>query len=320
MRLYISGICLAFLVLIILTADHITNGTSTFFIVSTQIQKLVSQNDHNPHSESDCDVSHSLTQIGQLETTMLNTSARSANLRALLADNPALRASVLELVSVMEQIDLEDIRGFRLASILDVDSPSYMPRSKPQAGNLADFHHALLCEYLGRSRDLARMPRDAQFLKEISKNGVCYGTSSTSTFKNSSIIFSNRNPTDPAPYAAIATQLFEYCWLHDDKNRTRLRGVFLVVRILEPIDSEQDPYRRYPFGGFLCVPTRREIIISLAQIQSHSVLTQMIEGRFSGYVHVLPVDRVRSVFNFSGYKMLTMVCLANAPVRHKRVR
>lgn len=78
---------------------------------------------------------------------MLNTSARSANLRALLADNATLRASVLELVSVIDQIDSEDVRGFRLASILDTNSPSYTPRSKPVVGPLSAVHHHVTLGY-----------------------------------------------------------------------------------------------------------------------------------------------------------------------------
>lgn len=185
----------------------------------------------------------------------------------------------------MDKVDLEDARGFRLASILDPNSPAFTSRSKPTAALLEVNHHRQLCDILGRSSDVDTMPKTAMFLNEVSRNGVCYGTSKASTFKNSSIIFQDRNSSDNSIKAGIASDIFQYRYLTEDGQNTG--NIFFIMQILEPVEARLDPYRTFSFGGFLCRTTDREMIISLAQIKSHFALT-----RFDGLVHVLPVDRV----------------------------
>lgn len=218
---------------------------------------------------------------------MLNTSVRSANLRAILADDDSLRASVQEIVSVMEQIDHEDIRGFRLASIIDPNSPSYTPRSKPLSGMLHPHHFQLLCHRLGQNIDINNIPKNARFLKEVSKYGVCYGTT-TSALKNSSVIFYD-SPSNNSK-AGITIHIFEYQWYRDVNHISK--DIFFVVQELEPIHEGRDPYRRHAFGGFICAATGREQVISMSQIKSHFALTRLTESEFNGLIHVLPVDRV----------------------------
>ena len=49
----------------------------------------------------------------------MNTSASSANIRAILADDEQIRHIVYGMTDVMDDIALEDARGLQLASILD---------------------------------------------------------------------------------------------------------------------------------------------------------------------------------------------------------
>lgn len=229
-------------------------------------------------------------------------SVRSANMRAVLADDDDIRNSVSELVSVMDHINVEHARGFRLASLLDPASPAITPRSKPYDFLLEPSHHILLCELLGRGHDI---PRSAKFLHEISLNGVCYGTAASSTFKDSSIIFQSQNPLDDSIYAGIAELIFQYSYV--EENGESLEEIFILAQELCPIESHLDPYRRYPFGGFLTRQTDLRHLFKASQVKSHFALTKKASGPFAGMIHVLPVDRVSvpltlSVLEFHSYQ------------------
>lgn len=219
---------------------------------------------------------------------MLKMSVRSANLRAILADDSDIRNSVSELVSVMDQIHIEHARGFRLASLLDPDSPVITPRSKPYVSLLHPSHHLLVCEALGHG--IHEMSSSATFLHEISLNGVCYSTRSSKP-KDSSIIFRSQNPSDDSIYAGIAEHIFQYSYVQENE---RIESLFILAKELLPFESHLDPYRRYPFGGFLSNPTDREHLFEASQVVSHFALTKQVSGPFIGMVHVLPVDRVSS--------------------------
>ena len=140
------------------------------------------------HSFS-CSISHDDLITGQLEATLLKTSARSANLCALLSDNEDIWDSMQDLITTMNKISQEDVHGFRLASILDPSLPTFEPRSKLDPQVIEDTLHRLLCDLLDHSMDGVVMPKDANFMKEISYHRVVYMLSTSSGFWDSSIMF-----------------------------------------------------------------------------------------------------------------------------------
>lgn len=203
-------------------------------------------------------------------------SSRSANLRALLNDDDEVRHNVENMIATMDNIVSEDLRGHRLASVLDPRLPIFSPRSRPLRGPLDEPAHRLFCELLGRI-----VPNDVTFLKEVSVRDVCYGIADSvgPTSRNSSVIFTYNQTQSPGIILRIFQQSGE---------------TFLIARQLDrSLDSDGDPFSEYGiFGGFLCAKdggTLRALRIS--QIESHFALTELT-GEFANLIHVLPIDRV----------------------------
>jgi hypothetical protein len=228
------------------------------------------------------------TYLGELESTMLYTSARHGNLRALLSDNEDIKRAIPEMLSVMETVDSEDARGYRLASILDPNSPTFTPRSQTE-GFLEHEPHLLLCEILNQSPNV--LPKRASFISEVSFRGVSYGSKRTS-IRNSSIIFTDSQ--DQTRYLpGIIQNIFRYMLNVDDN--TVFDNIFLTVEEHIPIEHLEDPFRKYgEFAGFLCKSTSTTLrVIPLSQVKSHFALTRMTDLGLPNHIHVLPIDRVR---------------------------
>jgi hypothetical protein len=253
------------------------------------------------HSFS-CSVSHDDLITGQLEATLLKTSARSANLRALLSDNEDIRDSMQDLITTMDKINREDVRGFRLASILDPSLPTFEPRSNLDPQIIEDALHRLLCDLLDRSMDGAVMPKDANFMKEISYRGVVYALSTSSGFRDSSIMFREREHPQHTK-AGIIENIFQYSYTREDGEN--IEDIFMAVEELTPITSFVDPYLQFgEFAGFLCEKQEggNPRVIPMRQVVCHFAYTEMTDG-WEGLIHVLPVDRVSD----PGHKLLSNV-------------
>lgn len=222
-------------------------------------------------------------------------SARSANLRAILADDEDVRKTVFEMVTTMESIDKEEVRGFRLASQLDPGAPQFMSDSNPKLIELEIQPYQKLRELISRSthdKPLS-LPKEALSVDEISLRGVCYTTSRSSKFRSSRIIF--QLPGAPTPkahsYRAGAIRdIFRYSYHCGEEER---HAFYLSVWEYLRHDHTQDPYIKFGFaGGFLCEAQPAQFhILELSQVVSHFGLTKM-KGKYASAVHVMPVDRV----------------------------
>lgn len=207
-----------------------------------------------------------------------------------------MRESVLEMVTTMGKVEQEYGRGFRLASILDPSSPAFQLPLQSSIKQLDDDHHRLLCDYLDRSMELDHMPRLAKFMRQVSINNIVYGTSGSSTFRNSSIIFREIDATSCDQKAALIQEIFMYDFIHT--NGQAVQGTFMTIKELRPLeDPSFDPYRKYSFGGFLCQSEMTALrIIGISQVVSHFAHTKMLAAPFEGLIHVLPLDRVSNFF------------------------
>ena len=242
----------------------------------------------------------------------MKTSARCANIRAMIADDEELRKIALEMVDRMELLSDEDARGSHLARILNPNAPAgnFMARSKATVSRIPADYYKLLCDYIhpGNSVPITPVYVEATFFQEISVAGICY---STSQIRNSSIIFRECDMVTGAlaesqTKAGIIESIFQYS---HGQNRDAapviaiarpVKEIYLVVKELVPADTSDgfsDPYKRYGFaGGYLCqsegqVPR----VIHISQVMSHFALTKMPNGwgfDHESLIHVLPVDRV----------------------------
>ena len=95
---------------------------------------------------------------------------------------------VADLVETMDVIEKEDIRGFRLAAMVDPMMPGFTASAKLIPGSLDDPHFQLLSS-LRRAHGYAYSLNKVLFLEEISHNSVCYGTHPSSHYLNSAILF-----------------------------------------------------------------------------------------------------------------------------------
>jgi hypothetical protein len=255
----------------------------------------------------------------------MHSSIREANLHALLSDDSEVHSHVGNLVEVYEGIRAQDVRGTRLAHMVDAvhftgQEPNLVyDGTRLRESNLPDFVLAPFVRFLNYKQQATvdSTGRDnppgtaihpgAKFLDKFSLRGVQYSTGSCRT-RNSHILFRNpqldacNGPSEPQP--GQITHIFLHFGvptshtLSKPKCKPRHPDVYICVRpylSLQPELSNVDQmYRRFGFaGGFLC---RRElaspVIIYPSNIISHVAVTPF---HIKGYpvLHILPMDRVR---------------------------
>ncbi|KAF9455301.1 hypothetical protein BDZ94DRAFT_1327649 [Collybia nuda] len=244
-------------------------------------------------------------KLGELEGTFMRAAARSANIRTILAEDEDIRQVVLEMVNEMETIALEDIRGFRRASMLDHTLSDWYTNSATKQKNLQEHEHQLFCSLIGRifpDRVLGVSPR-VLAVDEISLRGVCYGTSDSSKYQNSTILFKPETQAESQPLkAGIIQTIFREHQFPSSRDPNISPAFYVVVQEHRCVNIADDPYRRYGFsGGFLC--TNEPIashIIEISRIVSHFALTRFKTGNLKNYFHVMPLDRLMLSFDFEG--------------------
>lgn len=129
---------------------------------------------------------------------------------------------------------------------------------------------------------------------EISIRGVCFGTSTSSKFRNSAVMFRSHDDDELKP--GIITTIFQST--HHPMSSHRHKGFYLVVQehpqIQTSHNNQVDPYLEFGFSaGFLCDKNTMKLhVVELSQIASHFVLTKFSDEQYKEYIHVLPVDRV----------------------------
>jgi len=121
----------------------------------------------------------------------MHSSTREANLQALLEDDSEVRSHVGDLVEVYKGILAEDVRGTRLAHMINAvhptqqtadvayDENSLRESSLPNA-ILAVFRQFLHCKHpgLGEGSFAAAASPTAKVLDKFSLHGVQYSTAS----------------------------------------------------------------------------------------------------------------------------------------------
>lgn len=223
----------------------------------------------------------------------MQSSARASNLRAIVAGDDEIRKPILEMVTMLDSIQREDIRGFRRASLLDPNAPTFTTDLKATPFELEAEVYLLLSLKLTRnSREPLLLPRNALSVDEISTGGVSYGTAESTHFRNSTVMFRefhHEGPDSSDDKAGLVAKIFQYTYsvahtAHD------ITDYYILLREYLPIDSgDSDMYRRFGFaGGFLCESNVAGLhVIPVSHIISHFALTKMEEC-----IHVLPIDRV----------------------------
>jgi hypothetical protein len=225
----------------------------------------------------------------------MKTSARNANLHAILADDEGVCQTVTEMVTTLHPIEKEDIRGFSRANLLDPTMPANIVEANGKPIHLDFQVHQLLCKLLDHSSPGLHHPLTIHALSvdEISIHGVSYGTWESPKFRNSAIMF---QPFDALPNgmqkAGIIQTIFQYT--HSSVSGMQMKGFYLSVLEHLPVDSHSDPFRKFGFaGGFLCAGQASRLhVIEQSEVISHFALTKIMGHEDEQLIHVLPVDRV----------------------------
>jgi hypothetical protein len=260
----------------------------------------------------------------------MRSSAREANLQALLEDDSEVRSQVGDLVETYKGILAEDVRGTRLAHMIDAvhlkqqtadiayDRNTLRESSLPDP-ILAAFRQFLLCKHSGlKGEDTAENYSDivaspkAMVLDKLSLRGVQYSTASrrvcdSHVFFRSSLPEMGKAPPANSPQPGQITHMFLHPHVptfHDPVSPGQFHrpSVYVCVRpyaSLQPSSESKlrnidQMYRRFGFaGGFLC---RNEfappIIIEPSSVISHIAVTPLKIGA-NKVLHILPMDRVR---------------------------
>jgi hypothetical protein len=257
----------------------------------------------------------------------MHSSVREANLQALLLDNGEVRSHAGNLVEVYENICAEDVRGTRLAYMVDMDhvvqqGPKLVyDRTRLRKSSLPDSALIPFLRFLKRKKHAAgdatgqdsspgtATRPEVQLLDKFSLRGVQYSTEKYRT-RNSHILFRHRQsdgpetPSQPEPGPGQIIHIF----LHftppttSPKHKPLDPDIYLCVQpyiFLQPEFSNMDQmYRRFGFaGGFLCRRDSREhapfIIIEPSSIISHVAVTPLLINKHQ-VLHILPMDRVCS--------------------------
>ncbi|PPQ79324.1 hypothetical protein CVT24_007406 [Panaeolus cyanescens] len=257
---------------------------------------------------------------GESDVTLLDSATIHGNLRGLLDDNEHIRPLVYELVERMDKIDKEDIRGFRLASILDPSQPANTLNSKGTTIKLSALHSGLWRDYLAAQDcnlpDNVLQGKVTRF-SQIAIQGVRYSTTqhlpSDSVIMFSESAINRQDFSLPVEYeslkAGFVDMIFQPVTTTKDRSTSSTQPsepsplsnqFFLLVRELAPAQSTQsrDPYKRYgAAGGFLCCKDQETLrVISLDQVKSHAAITEVSIDVFGEVYHILCVDRLMNIF------------------------
>jgi hypothetical protein len=246
----------------------------------------------------------------------MRSSAREAKLQALLFDHGEVCEHVDELINKYQAFLTEDVRGTRLAHMIDMGQLTQQPfvfdetrlqdRILPDAILLpfSQFLHQRLATSSDKSPSSSMLPW-AKFLDKFSFRGVEYSTASSRT-RNSRILFrtsklnSSESSTSPKTgqiiHAFLHSQINIHC-AQEDQGQARHSSICLCIQPYLPVRPElsdiDKSYRRFSFaGGFLSAQILGPpVIIDASSIISHVAVTPLtIRGH--EVLHVLPMDRV----------------------------
>jgi hypothetical protein len=248
----------------------------------------------------------------------MRSSAREAKLQALLFDHGEMRERVDELAKTYQAFLAEDIRGTRLAHMIDKAQVTQQPDFIFDETCLRDVilpdsillpfsqflhqRHATTAYSSDTSPGLSVLPR-AKFLDKFSFRGVQYSTTSSRTC-NSRVLFrppklDSFESSEPGQiiHAFLHPQINTRLAREDAEGQVRYSSICLCIQPFVPVQPElsdvDKSYRRFGFaGGFLSAQTLGPpVIVDASSIISHVAVTPL---KIRGYevLHVLPMDRV----------------------------
>ncbi|KAI0036685.1 hypothetical protein K488DRAFT_32738, partial [Vararia minispora EC-137] len=261
-------------------------------------------------------------RFGELESTFMRASGRSANLSSLITDYTPDHEPC-ELLKVYYDIVQRDSRGTRLAYMTDskilfsVEKAAY--RSNAQASSVLDSRlYRLLADFLNTqhpsrtstARELypahIPIPREVEFIDRVAIRGVRYSVYS-SLPRDSHIMFRSTRLCLTMTVGEIQKMFVHTHEVPIERppdptaDEMETTSLMLLVRPFQPLsgpDVHLDAhFRKYGIsGGFCCHRTKQEeIMIDASSVICHAKVTlTTIENK--PLLHVKALDRVCSVY------------------------
>jgi hypothetical protein len=238
-----------------------------------------------------------------METTFMNSTSRAANLKAIITDNKEIRSQISHTIAVYEHGLNRDLRGSRLANMIDPEDSHFDLESRSHWNMLCPDERQLLQDYLSwiyGNFNLAEWQASASIMDEISISGVRYAKTGVQKLNQDSYILFTLPGEGPEHIAAgEIINIFQH-W-HTTPDGTETRGIYLVINRfstdIAPVMDIPDPYRRYPAAlGYICRQSHLETrIIEAKHVWGHFGMTPMIYNG-QNLMHVIPLSRVSFTF------------------------
>lgn len=231
-----------------------------------------------------------------MEATFMNSTARTANLKAILADNADIRAYLSNAIKTYERVSTRDSRGIRLAQMLDPDDSHFDLESRSRWSALSEEERQHLHGYLSAKHadfNLESWKASASIMDQISISGVRYARKNIlKRDQDSHIIFTVPGTDQTAPGEIL--NIFQY-WHTTTSTEVETKSTYLLVNRFSgnPVLDRRDPYKEHPaVFGYLCAAKPVETgIIEVDHVRSHFGLTP-IQYNGQDLIHVLPMSRV----------------------------
>lgn len=251
----------------------------------------------------------------------MRSSAREAKLQALLFDHSEVRERVGELAKTYEAFLAEDVRGTRLAHMVNMANLTQQPdftfnETCLLDTTLPDTTLTLLVQFLNQKYRTTIYSSDgstgisvspsAKFLDKFSLRGVQYSTATRRT-RNSHILFkppqldTSELSAHPEPgqiiHIFLHSQINTPSSAQKDGGQLRYPCVYLCIQPYAPLPSElsdvDKSYRTFGFaGGFLSAQKLGPpFVVDQSSVISHVAITPLEIKGFK-VQHVLPMDRV----------------------------
>ncbi|KAH8976742.1 hypothetical protein EDB92DRAFT_1823306 [Lactarius akahatsu] len=240
-------------------------------------------------------------KLGELELTFMRASMREANLQALLADDSEVRSHVGDLLEAYKSTLSEDVRGTRLAHLIDAvhltqQTDFAYDRKRLRESRLPDAVLTVFIQFLYRKHPDLRAKDStgsssttsvsAQFLDKFSLRGVQYSTA-TCWSRDSHLFF--RSPQHEK--SGQITHIFFHTHVPDSPSSSSWGqashpSVYLCMQPYAPLQHSPD-LREIDQRNEFAPP----VIIEPSDIICHIAVTPL---EISGHevVHILPMDRL----------------------------
>ncbi|KAJ3859902.1 hypothetical protein EV359DRAFT_85892 [Lentinula novae-zelandiae] len=240
-------------------------------------------------------INHSLQQLntnrrlGEVETTMLTSYCREANLQVILDHNTDLQGEINEAITALTDIDREDHRGiFAGTDLVAWASTEFKASPACIAESTLDCIIYHLCNIYGVSSSHwdGKVSRQVNTVGGVAAGRVIYSPA----IHQNSVVFRNNGRV----CAGTIEQVINHSHPHP-VTRKMISITYLKVIIMEPIDVDDDLYRRLDCG-WLCYQNpgaaTKNLTVPLSHIVSHFVRTDLsFRIRGKSITHVYPVPK-----------------------------